>query len=211
LLFVFLRIGNEDFIDYTVIACHPTEQLVACGDKVGKIVIVRNMFDRSRLVKQYYHWHASQVNTLCWSTLGRNFYSGGDQCVLVKWTLDEPLSKEFYPRMPGAIQHISTTVHSDNFAVSTSDNGIYMFKSNRLIGQIQNFTWISEDGTELNKFPAGMKINPRNTSLVLNGRAGHLQFYSPHTKNLLFNVSSKANKDLFRSFKREKLYLFRST
>lgn len=54
---------------------------------------------------------------------------------------------------------------------------------------IQNFTWIAEEQNIEKKFPIGLKVNPRSSSLVLNGRVGHLQFFSTHTRSLLFNVS----------------------
>ena len=37
--------------------------------------------------------------------------------------------------------------------------------------------------------PAGMVIDPRTTSLVMNGKPGHIQFYSLHNDKQLYNVS----------------------
>ena len=59
------------------------------------------------------------------------------------------------------------------------------------ISILQNFTRVNNDRTGLNPFPIGLEVNPRTNVLVLNGREGHLQFFSPHTRSLLFNVCIK--------------------
>lgn len=50
-------------------------------------------------------------------------YTGGGECVLVKWTLANPQNKSFLPRLPAPIKHL--TIAPDNLyvAVSTLDNG----------------------------------------------------------------------------------------
>lgn len=58
----------------------------------------------------------------------------------------------------------------------------------KLTSVIQNFTWgVASLSKDL--FPAGLIVDPRTGSLVLNSRTGHVQFYNTHTKNLLYNVS----------------------
>lgn len=58
----------------------------------------------------------------------------------------------------------------------------------KLTSVIQNFTWgVASSSKDL--FPAGLIVDPRTGSLVLNSRTGHVQFYNTHTKNLLYNVS----------------------
>lgn len=59
---------------------------------------------------------------------GGHMYTGGGECVLVKWTLANPLHKSFLPRLPAPIKHL--TIAPDNLyvAVSTLDNGkIFLF------------------------------------------------------------------------------------
>lgn len=55
--------------------------------------------------------------------IGSIFYSGGNEHVLVKWTIDAPDVRYFLPRLPAPIVH--ATVASDNqyVAISTLDNG----------------------------------------------------------------------------------------
>lgn len=52
-----------------------------------------------------------------------HMYTGSGECVLVKWTLANPLHKSFLPRLPAPIKHL--TIAPDNLyvAVSTLDNG----------------------------------------------------------------------------------------
>lgn len=51
-------------------------------------------------------------------------YTGGGECVLVKWVLANPHLKSFLPRLPAPIKHL--TIAPDNLyvAVSTLDNGM---------------------------------------------------------------------------------------
>lgn len=54
---------------------------------------------------------------------------------------------------------------------------------------IQNFVRVSDDNTPwLTLFPIGLQLDPRTGYIVLNGRVGQVQFYSPHDRTF-FNVS----------------------
>ena len=59
--------------------------------------------------------------------VGGHMYTGGGECVLVKWVLANPHLKSFLPRLPAPIKHL--TIAPDNLyvAVSTLDNGINIF------------------------------------------------------------------------------------
>ncbi|KAJ8969719.1 hypothetical protein NQ317_006108 [Molorchus minor] len=72
---------------FTCIACHPSEELVLTGDNTGRVLVWQNIFNRNR-TWAVYHWHTLPVRTVCFSTAGSHFYSGGEECVLVKWNLD---------------------------------------------------------------------------------------------------------------------------
>lgn len=91
--------------------------------------------------------------------------------------------------MHGTPLHISIGADNQKIAVATDDNGIQILNAqNNPVAVIQYFTWIQFDRTAIPKFSVGLKVNPRTSSLVLNGRMGHLQFYSTYTRSLLFNV-----------------------
>ncbi len=57
---------------------------------------------------------------------------------------------------------------------------------------IQNFVMVADDGTPWPKLPIGLKVDPRTDCILLNGRAGQLQFYSPYD-GTFFSVSTKHN------------------
>lgn len=54
---------------------------------------------------------------------------------------------------------------------------------------LQQFTWgfISIPGQKL--FPSGLVIDSRSNCIVMNGKPGHIQFYSPQYSSLIYNVS----------------------
>ncbi|KAH0956856.1 hypothetical protein HN011_012186 [Eciton burchellii] len=174
----------------TCIAGHPEEECVATGDSTGRVVIWRNLF-QTRPYTAVFHWHTLPVTEIIFSKSGSHMYTGGGECVLVKWTLANTRQKSFLPRLPAPIKHL--TIASDNLyvAVSTLDNGIAIVNPQRkLTSVIQNFTWGVASSKDL--FPAGLIVDPRTNSLVLNSRTGHVQFYNIHTKNLLYNINITA-------------------
>jgi NET1-associated nuclear protein 1 (U3 small nucleolar RNA-associated protein 17) len=59
----------------------------------------------------------------------------------------------------------------------------------KLISVIQHFTLQVEARHGLPLFPAGISVDPRTKAMVMNGRTGHVQFYSPRSTTLLYNVS----------------------
>ncbi|GAB0089207.1 WD repeat-containing protein 75 [Sergentomyia squamirostris] len=172
----------------TAVAIHPELAVVATGDKYGKVVLWINP-DTPQPLTSIYHWHSAAVNCIAFSQSGSYFYSGGTEYVLVKWTQNRPEMKSFLPRMRGSPVHIVVGQQNQQIAVSLSDNGIQLLDANmHLKALIQNFSHIADDNTEEDPFPAGLRINPRNNCIVLNGRVGHLQFFSPYTKSFLYDI-----------------------
>ncbi|XP_031836889.1 WD repeat-containing protein l(2)05287 isoform X2 [Nomia melanderi] len=175
----------------TCIAGHPEEECVATGDSTGRVVVWKSLF-QTRPYTAVYHWHTLPVTEIAFSKSGGHMYTGGGECVLVKWVLANPHHKSFLPRLPAPIKHL--TIAPDNLyvAVSTLDNGIVVVNPQRkLTSVIQNFTWgVALSSQDL--FPAGLIVDPRTGSLVLNSRTGHVQFYNTYTKSLLYNINITA-------------------
>ncbi|XP_003394578.1 WD repeat-containing protein 75 [Bombus terrestris] len=175
----------------TCIAGHPEEECVATGDSTGRVVVWKGLF-QTRPYTAVYHWHTLPVTEIVFSKSGGHMYTGGGECVLVKWVLANSHQKSFLPRLPAPIKHL--TIAPDNLyvAVSTLDNGIVVVNPQRkLTSVIQNFTWgVTLSSKDL--FPAGLIVDPRTNCLVLNSRTGHVQFYNTHTKSLLYNINITA-------------------
>lgn len=173
-----------------VVACHPGEDLIATGDIIGRIMLWRN-FHQKYPVREELHWHHQIVLSLAFSQSGTMLYSGGVECVLVKWTINNKcIEKEFLPRLAGSVRQISVNPKQDKLAISTDDNAIQIINSNLTqLLSIQDFTIASSyDLGQSDPFPCGIKVDPRNHHLVTNGRLGHLQFFSTKTMKLLFNM-----------------------
>lgn len=174
----------------TCVACHPTELCVATGDSIGRVFIWRDIIDNPAPPQAIYHWHTLPVADVVFSQSGSFFYSGGGECTLVKWRLDSPHEKEFLPRLSAPISHLSISKDNLLVSVSTQDNGIQLVNPQRKISRsIQYFSWgVQSAGDDLPLFPAGINFDRRTHSLVLNSRAGHIQFYDPRTQSLLYNL-----------------------
>lgn len=173
-----------------VVACHPEDTMVATGDFLGRIILWNNIFSSSP-IQTSLHWHHMIVLSIAFSQSGTVLYSGGAECVLVKWHIREKtLQKNFLPRVTGGIKQISVDTIHDRVTISMDDNSIQIINSKLdQLKTIQDFTQVSPYDLGLNQpFAAGIRVNPRNKYLVMNGRIGHLQFFSTKTMKLLFNM-----------------------
>lgn len=130
-----------------------------------------------------YHWHTLPVRCIAFSSSGSYFYSGGGECVLVKWQMDNSLQKNFLPRLPSTLEHISVANNNVFIALSSGDNGVRILDSRlELISVIQNL--VLSESSEGN-----IIFDPHSKALVMNGNIGYLQFFSPYDLSLMYNVS----------------------
>ncbi|XP_058803297.1 WD repeat-containing protein 75 [Phymastichus coffea] len=175
----------------TCVSGHPEEECVAIGDVSGRVVVLKDIL-QTNTVRAVYHWHTLAVTEIAFSKSGGHMYTGGGECVLVKWLVSNPQNKSFLPRLPAPIRYLTVAPENIYVAVSTLDNGIIIVNPQRkLTAVIQNFTWgVASSPKSL--FPAGLTVDPRTNSLVLNSRTGHVQFFNPRTKSLLYNVNITA-------------------
>lgn len=173
----------------TCVACHKEEVCVATGDTSGRILVWYNLFTESEPAQATYHWHTLPVRCLTFSESGTELYSGADERVLVKWHFNNQYKPMFMPRLPAPISHLSCGPDNTYIAVCTEDNGI------RLVDAQLQLKCIVQQLVKMGTCQAGLVAVPSGTitastgALIMNGRPGHLQFYSPNNQSLLYNVS----------------------
>lgn len=129
------------------------------------------------------------MSSIAFTPSGAGFYSSGYESVLVYWNTKRPDLRNFLPRMGSVICQLAANDNNSKIAVCTADNGVHFVGTdNKVISTLQDFTYMENDKTGNCKFPVGLRLNPRTNTVVLNGKHGHLQFYSVYTKNMLYNV-----------------------
>nr|CAI5860405.1 unnamed protein product [Callosobruchus analis] len=113
----------DDSLKFTCLTTHPTEEMVLTGDSLGRVRCWQDIFENKK-VQTIFHWHTLPVRTVCFSTSGSYFYSGADECVLVKWQLENASDRRYVPRIAAEINHIAVSNNNLYVAVATRDNAI---------------------------------------------------------------------------------------
>ncbi|XP_067300443.1 WD repeat-containing protein 75 [Pseudorasbora parva] len=167
---------------FTCVACNPSNDCIATGHEDGKIRLWKNFNQKKEYTYSTMHWHHTAVNSLCFTPEGTTLLSGGFESVLVQWQCGEITKKEFLPRLGGSILHISTSSDGQLYCTSHSDNKITVIENSfKVSGVIQGLVKGDSVLTDL-------MIDPRSKALVLNGKPGHLQFYSLLRDKHLYNL-----------------------
>ncbi|XP_005373379.1 PREDICTED: WD repeat-containing protein 75 [Chinchilla lanigera] len=168
--------------NFTCVACHPKEDCIASGHMDGKIRLWRNFDDDKKYTYTCLHWHHDMVMDLAFSVTGASLLSGGRECVLVEWRDAAEKNKEFLPRLGAAIEYISVAPAGDLFCTSHADNKIMVIHRNLDTSAV--IQGLVKDRSIL----TGLMIDPKTKALVLNGKPGHLQFYSLQSDKQLYNL-----------------------
>ncbi|XP_069839644.1 WD repeat-containing protein 75 isoform X2 [Dendropsophus ebraccatus] len=167
---------------FTVVTCHPVEDCIATGHKDGKIRLWRNFNHKQDYTYSSLHWHHDSVADLAFSAQGTILFSGGIESVLVQWSHGLEHKREFLPRLGAAIEHIGTSPDGSLLCTSHTDNKITIIDASlKVTGIIQGLV----KGNDVN---TGLMFDPRTKALVLNGKPGHLQFYSLYEDKQLYNL-----------------------
>ncbi|XP_008060856.2 WD repeat-containing protein 75 [Carlito syrichta] len=168
--------------NFTCVACHPKEDCIASGHMDGKIRLWRNFNDDKKYIYTCLHWHHDMVMDLAFSVTGTSLLSGGRESVLVEWRDAMEKNKEFLPRLGATIEHISVSPAGDLFCTSHSDNKIIVIHRNLEASAV--IQGLVKDRS----ISTGLMIDPKTKALVLNGKPGHLQFYSLQSDKQLYNL-----------------------
>ncbi|KAM3608092.1 uncharacterized protein V6R79_018983 [Siganus canaliculatus] len=167
---------------FMCVTCHPKDDCIATGHEDGKIRLWRNFNQKKEYTYSTLHWHHSAVSSLRFTPEGTNLLSGGIESVLVQWRYKQEDQRDFLPRLGAAITHVAVSPDGTLFCTSHSDNKITVIQSCvKVSAIIQGLVKGESLRTKL-------MIDPRSKSLVLNGKPGHLQFYSLQRDKLLFNL-----------------------
>ncbi|RWS14561.1 WD repeat-containing protein 75-like isoform X1 [Dinothrombium tinctorium] len=174
---------------FRCIACHPHERIIAAGDVGGRIFVYTNDFlDSMKPARSVIHWHALPVSDICFSVSGNYLYSVGSESTLVRWNLSEVGSKNLIPRLGYPLRFVVCDRKHENIAVSRADNSILVVGSH-FSDPKQTIEGLSYGFSQNIALPStGLLWDPKTESFVLNGRTGHLQFYSPYLEKQLFQL-----------------------
>ncbi|KAM3861857.1 WD repeat-containing protein 75 [Diretmus argenteus] len=167
---------------FTCVSCHPTDDCIATGHEDGKIRLWRNFNHKREYTYSTLHWHHSAVSSLCFTPEGTNLLSGGVESVLVQWRYEQESQQDFLPRLGAAITHIAVSPDGALFCTSHADNKITIIQSCvKVSAVLQGLVKGESVRTDL-------MVDPRSKALVLNGKPGHLQFYSLQRDKQLYNL-----------------------
>ncbi|KAL1465282.1 hypothetical protein WDU94_004865, partial [Cyamophila willieti] len=145
-----------------------------------------------------YHWHSFPVMDVMYSETGNFIYSGGGERALAEWTLPHCNKPRTLPRLPGTITNITRAPHGQ-MVLSTRDNSLHIIDQSSLMLKkvLTSIQRLVRDEYQLFKPESGVRSSPlsnflthdpRTSSLVLNGRKGHVQFYNLNSNSLFFNM-----------------------
>jgi WD40 repeat protein len=122
------------YVDYnrplTIVRCHPTQKIIACGDASGRILIVHATGSKEvlkALPKGILHWHHCAILSLAWSIEGSHLYSGGNERVLCKWFPANNTKPSFLPRVGSEI--IGLEVSGSGVAMQLANNSVKILYS----------------------------------------------------------------------------------
>lgn len=181
---------------------HPNEDCVATGDSLGRVTLWYIYTGKS--IKSYYHWHSDNaIEDIAFPSEGSTMYSGGLECVLVKWTLQSTQkteSKCFLPRLGSKIINLSLSYDNRFIFITLEDNTIQIVSnmltpvnhiSGMSINRYSKKSIDSEFTSSVDMVFDSFGILPKSISkncLITNGRPGYLQFYDPVLDRQIFNM-----------------------
>ncbi|XP_056145617.1 WD repeat-containing protein 75 isoform X2 [Lampris incognitus] len=179
----FLSANNKKGVQntFTCVSCHPKEDCIATGHEDGKIRLWRNINQKKDYTYSTVHWHHTAVGSLCFTPEGTSLLSGGLESVLVQWRYGQDSQRDFLPRLGAAITHITVSPDGSLFCTSHADNKITIIQSCINISAV--IQGLVKDGVRTD-----LMVDPRSKALVLNGKPGHLQFYSLQRDKQLYNL-----------------------
>ncbi|XP_053201929.1 WD repeat-containing protein 75-like [Panonychus citri] len=174
---------------FTCLTAHPKEMLLAAGDSIGRVYIYREDFCFSRQpIRSVTHWHSSAVADLCFSPTGSYLYSGGFESVLVRWDVSFSHKNNFYPRLGSPIKFIVCDNLNQKILTCHEDNTFHCVSStfDTNLPALDGLTLLPP--SDFLRTPSNISWDPKSSSILLKGKCGHLQFYSPFKEQQLYQL-----------------------
>ncbi|XP_065332101.1 WD repeat-containing protein 75 isoform X1 [Cloeon dipterum] len=179
---------NPEWGSFSCVRSHPKQNLIATCDQSGRILIWRDVMS-FQAIKTLHHWHKLPVNDVVFTGQASSFYSGGSETVIVKWWLDGSQSRDFITNTGASIKNMAISPDNKYVAVGMADNAIHVVNSQMDIEQtIQHVSTHFEERPGVKPIVSRMSFDPRTKALVVNGRSGHVQFYSVENQSYMFLV-----------------------
>uniref|UniRef100_A0A8C5EBA7 WD repeat-containing protein 75 second beta-propeller domain-containing protein n=1 Tax=Gouania willdenowi TaxID=441366 RepID=A0A8C5EBA7_GOUWI len=177
---------------FSCVTCHPTDDCIATGHEDGQIRLWRNFSHKKEYTYSTLHWHHTTVGSLCFTPEGTNLLSGGVESVLVQWRYNQDTQRDFLPRLGAAITHVTVSPDGTLFTTTHSDNSksCYTLTAQALLICL----YCSRESIETD-----LLIDPRSKALVMNGKPGHLQFYSLQRDKLMYNLDIVQQEYIYQS------------
>lgn len=170
----------------TSVGLHPTKNIVALGDAMGKITFMHILDksldeDEKTVVKQTMHWHAHSVGAIEFTSDGVYMISGGNEATLVIWQLDSG-HKQFLPRLGATIKSITVSPDEMTYTLEMANNSLVYVGADDLVAK-RGPSGLHAAQLSLEMYPMtiGLQVEPKTDNVFLNGSASSLQSVSSIT------------------------------
>ncbi|KAM3965319.1 WD repeat-containing protein l(2)05287 [Aphomia sociella] len=186
---IYTVIKSLNVFRITAVAAHHKENMVAIGDAIGRITVFRGyLYNKKNIGKEVLHWHYLPPLDLCFSLQGSYVYSGGMERVLVKWTAgnltNKANEKNFIPRLPANVRYI--VVNDSHIAITLSNNSVVIASAAMRV--VCTILECGGQSSAARAIGTSLLYHRHFEALLMGGRAGHLQLYSPHSEKVLYNI-----------------------
>ena len=177
-------------VEYVCVACHPSDDIIATGDQLGRITLWYNdFFESIHPTKTIMHWHSKPPSDLCFSVQGTHLYSVGQEMVLVKWdiTANNCGEKNFISRIGMPMKYVTCDSKHNYLATSHIDNSILIIDS-QMSGTKTKLEGMSTGDFAHYNLSTNLIWNNKLNCIVLPSKPGYLQFYSQKVQKIIYEL-----------------------
>jgi WD40 repeat protein len=154
------------------LAIHPTEPIIYFADRMGKIYTY-DLANQCEVEKM--HWHPRAPLTLEATPDGRHLLSGGEECVMVVWDVEQS-ERQFFPHLGAHVLGAISNNSGDYYAILLRHNSVLLVSPSLMkpIGRYDGVRSLPK------QCKIGLVKDPRVPSAVfLNAIPGQIQSFDP--------------------------------